>query len=218
MTKCPRCVQRIHRAAESCPHCGFVIAEVDQLFGGGQVRVAALCDAAGALRAKERKRMRLLMNDFENRFPQLFFAVYLGAFEEASHLRQFGFWLLNRGEFVDVEKTRSNAGGILLTLDVAGKSAGLSYGYGLQPFLKEKDTFAALSCGHPLFLQGQYLRGIEMVLQRLEAILVRQSKRAAKNPAAFQETSLEQATPLKPERGLSELLRLRRAATEVREP
>ena len=187
MSKCPRCVQRIHRSAVVCPHCGFDMSDVDILFGEDNVRLAALTDAAGVLRAKERKDVRLLMNEFERRFPQLFFGVYLGAFEEVSHLRQFGFWLLNRGSFVDVEDSRSNECGILLSVDVAGKAAGLSYGYALHPFLDEDDTFAALSAGHPFFLQGQYFKGIEMVIKKLDSILRRRSKKAGKGAVEYEE-------------------------------
>ena len=191
MTKCPRCVQRIHRSAVGCPHCGFDMKDVDLLFGDEDVRVAAFSDLAGALRAKERKATRLMMNDFESRFPQLFFSVYIGAFEEVAHLRQFGFWLLNRGAFVDVEVSRPNACGILLSIDVNGKAAGITYGYNLHPFLDEDDTFAALSAGHPLFLQGLYFKGIEAVMQKIERILIRRSKKAHKDPSLFQEESTE---------------------------
>ncbi len=168
--------------------------DVDQLFGSDDVRVAALSDAAGALRAKERKEMRLMMNDFERAFPQLFFSVYIAAFDEVSHLRQFGFWLLNRGAFVDVEVSRPNACGILLTIDVSGKAAGLTYGYALHPFLDEDDTFAALSVGHPLFLQGQYLKGTEMVMRKLRSTLIRRSKWANKDPSRYQEEQSSEGT------------------------
>lgn len=161
--------------------------DVDLLFGADDVRLAALSDAAGVLRAKERKEVRLLMNEFERRFPQLFFAVYIGAFEEVSHLRQFGFWLLNRGAFVDVEVSRPNACGVLLSIDVSGKAAGLTYGYSLHPFLDEDDTFSALSIGHPYFLQGQYYKGIENVLRKLDRTLARRAKRAKKDPSRYQE-------------------------------
>lgn len=171
----------------ACPHCGFEMSDADSLFGEDDVRLAALSDAAGVLRAKERKQMRLLMNEFESRFPQLFFAVYLGAFEEVSHLRQFGFWLLNRGAFVDVEVSRPNACGILLCVDVSGKAAGLSYGYTLHPFLNEDDTFGALSSGHPFFLQGQYLQGIDAVMRKLAGTLKRRSKKAKRDPSRFEE-------------------------------
>lgn len=178
MTKCPRCVQRIHRSAVTCPHCGFDIADVDAVYGAENVRLEVLSDAAGLLRAKERKQMRLLIKEFERVFPQLFFSVYLGAFEEKSQLRQFGFWLLNRGAFVDVEVSRPNECGILLTVDAVGKTAGLTYGYALHPFLDEEVTFKALSAGHPFLLQGMYYKGIEAILKRLSLSLRRRSRRA----------------------------------------
>jgi len=83
---------------------------------------------------------------------------------------------------------------VLLSIDVSGKAAGLTYGYSLQPFLDEDDTFAALSVGHPLFLQGQYFKGIEMVMNKLEGTLIRRSKRAKKDPARFQEEEAAEGT------------------------
>ncbi|MDP0492451.1 MAG: hypothetical protein Q7Q71_15500 [Verrucomicrobiota bacterium JB023] len=162
------------------------MADVDALFGDEDVRLAALSDAAGVLRAKERKQVRLAMNEFERRFPQLFFAIYVGAFEEVSHLRQFGFWLLNRGAFVDVEVSRPNEYGVLLTIDVAGKAAGLTYGYSLAPFLDEDVTFTALTMGHPFLIQGQYLRAIEAVMKRLERTLKSRSRKAARSPEKYE--------------------------------
>ena len=143
--KCPRCVQRVHRSAMQCPHCGFEIGEVDRIFGSQEVRVTCLTDAAGVLRKNERAAARKMLGDFQRKFPQLFFAVYFGSFKELPSLRQFGFWLMNRGAFEDVEVSRPNEAGILLSVDVAGKSAGITYGYALQPFLDEEVTFKALS-------------------------------------------------------------------------
>lgn len=183
--KCPRCVQRVHRAAEQCPHCGFELEEADRVFGAQEVRLTCLTDAAGVLRKRERETARRLLVDFQRRFPQLFFAVYFGTFREMSCLRQFGFWLLNRGAFEDVEVSRPNEAGILLSVDVGGKSAGISYGYNLQPFLTEDTTFRSLSAAHPYFLQEQYLRAIEVVGERLSKTLRRQARRARRDPDSY---------------------------------
>ena len=94
--KCPRCVQRVHRMARQCPHCGFGIGDVDKVFGDEDVRVGTLTDAAGVLRKGERVATRRMLRRFQNRFPQLFFGIYFGTFKELPGLRQFGFWLLNR--------------------------------------------------------------------------------------------------------------------------
>lgn len=184
--KCPRCVQRVHRAAIQCPHCGFEVTAADEVFGAGNVRVKCLTDAAGVLRRRERDAVRRLLVDFQRRFPQLFFAVYYGSFKELPSLRQFGFWLLNRGAFADVDVRRPNEAGILLSVDVGGKSAGISYGYMLQPFLDDDTTFRALSAAHPFFLQGQYLRATEVVVERLSKTLGRQARRAKRDPEPFE--------------------------------
>lgn len=205
--KCPRCVQRVHRSAMQCPHCGFTLADVDRVFGAQEVRVQTLTDAAGVLRKKEREQARRLLSEFQRKFPQLFFAVYYGTFKELPSLRQFGFWLLNRGAFEDVEVSRPNEAGILLSVDVGGKSAGITFGYGLQPFLEEEDTFKALSAAHPYFLQGQYLRATEVVMRRLRKALARSSRRARRDPESF-ERSLP---PIPADDGSNEVLERIRA-------
>ena len=67
--KCPRCVQRVHRIARQCPHCGFSIADVDQIFGEDDVRLGTLTDAAGVLRKRERLALRRTLRSFESTFP-----------------------------------------------------------------------------------------------------------------------------------------------------
>lgn len=184
--KCPRCVQRVHRSARQCPHCGFAISDVDEIFGAQDVRLKCLTDAAGVLKKKERVAARQLLDRFQNKFPQLFFAVYFGSFKELPSLRQFGFWLLNRGAFEDVEVSRPNEAGILLSVDVSGKSAGITYGYVLQPYLDDDLTFKALSAGHPFFLQGQWLKATEVVMKRMSKTLIKQARRAKRHPEAFE--------------------------------
>ena len=210
--KCPRCVQRVHRAAVQCPHCGFELREADEVFGAQEVRLKCLTDAAGVLRKRERETARRLLVDFQRKFPQLFFAVYFGTFRELSSLRQFGFWLLNRGAFEDVDVNRPNEAGILLSVDVGGKSAGISFGYQLQPFLTEDSTFRALSAAHPYFLQEQYLRSLEIVVERLTKTLRRQARRAKRDPESF--TPEESVS----EDGKGEMLERIRANHRAKEP
>ena len=184
--KCPRCVQRIHRMARQCPHCGFSIVDVDRVFGEDDVRLGTLTDAAGVLRKKERVALLRMLRNFESTFPQLFFGIYFGTFRELPSLRQFGFWLLNRGAFEDVDVSRPNEAGILLSVDVGGKSAGITYGYSLQPFLDDEATFKAVSAAHPYFLQGQWMKASEVVIRKISKTLGRQARRVRRDPEAFQ--------------------------------
>ena len=183
--KCPRCVQRIHRAASSCPHCGFTIEHADELFGVDDVVLQKFTDAAGVLRMKEREPMRKLLEKFESKFPQLFVSVYIGAFEELQSLRQFGFWLLNRAAFSDVDLERPNENGILIVIDVKAKSVGITFGYSLMPYLNERSTFEALSAAHPSLLQSEYLGALRLMISRLEKTLKRGWRQVRRNPESI---------------------------------
>ena len=184
--KCPRCVQLIHRGAETCPHCGFSLAEADERFGRGEVRAHRLEDGAGLMRSVERRRIEASMLAFERRFPQLFFAVHTGRPKGRSDVRQFGFWYLNRAAFVDVGVERPNECGILLAIDPDAKSAGMTWGYRLDPFLGEKDTFHLLSRAHAYWVEGRYSEGIARILLQLTRLLKKRARQARRDPERFE--------------------------------
>lgn len=191
--KCPRCVQRIHRAAANCPHCGFTIADADARFGDEEVSLRCLTDAAGILRRGERERVEVAMERISRRFPQVFVAVYTGALGEVSNIRQFGFWLLNRSAFEDLPPDKPNEAGILLTIDPESKAAGIVFGYLLDPFLEEGDTFECLSRAHAYWLEERYADGVIKLLTHLEGILQRRSRQARRDPETFQRKVLPPA-------------------------
>lgn len=157
----------------------------DEVFGADDVSLDKFTDAAGIIRMKEREPMRKILERFEARFPQLFVSIYLGAFEELESLRQFGFWMLNRAAYVDVDLERPNENGILIVVDVNAKNAGITFGYALLPYLDEDSAFAALAAGHPSFLQGHYLEAIATVIQKLEGTLIKGWKKVKKDPESI---------------------------------
>lgn len=183
--KCPRCVQQIHRAAASCPHCGFHIADSDARFGREEVHLRCLSDTAGILRRGDRQRVEAAMEKITRRFPQLFVAVYTGSLGEVANIRQFGFWLLNRSAFEDVPLQKPNEAGILLTIDPESKAAGIVFGYLLDPFLEESDTFDCLSRAHAYWLEERYADGILKALLHLDGILAKRSRQARRDPDHF---------------------------------
>lgn len=184
--KCPRCVQRIHRSASQCPHCGFAMRDLDDQYGAGEVRLRRLSDAAGVLRMKERRKAERWFDQFETSFPQLFFSVYYGALDGRSNIRQFGMWLLNHGAYEDVDITKPNDGGILLVVDVNSKVATISFGYLLDFYLTEDETFRILSKAHPDLLQGNHLKALEVVIKKLTFILKKKSRQARRNTEHFE--------------------------------
>ncbi len=191
--KCPRCVQRIHRAAGSCPQCGFSIADADQRFGSEELSLRSLTDGAGILRRGDRGRVEAEMERISRRFPQVFVAIYTGSLGEVANLRQFGFWLLNRSAFTDVPVEKPNEAGILLTIDPDSKAAGMVFGYLLDPYLEESDTFDCLSRAHAYWLEGRYADGIIRALKHLDHVLGKRSRQARRDPEHFQRKVLPPA-------------------------
>ena len=145
-----------------------------------------LSDTAGVLRMPERRKAEKWFDRFEANFPQLFFSVYYGALDDVSNIRQFGMWLLNRGAYEDVDLTRPNEGGILLVVDVNTKTAFMTFGYRLDFYLTEKDTFRILSKAHPHLLKGEHSKALKMVVTHLSVVLRKRSRRANRNPAKYQ--------------------------------
>jgi hypothetical protein len=184
--KCPRCVQRIHRAAAACPHCGFCITDADGMFGEGEVKLRSLTDAAGIFRRNERDRIEDALDRIGELFPQLFVAVYTGGLGEMGNLRQFGFWLLNRGVFEDVPVEKPNEAGILYVIDPDSKAAGMSFGYLLDPFFEEQDSFECLSRAHAYWLEGRYAEGLVKSLDQLEKLLRKRCRQVRRDPEKYE--------------------------------
>lgn len=184
--KCPRCVQRIHRAASICPHCSFSLGDADELYGDGEVKLRSLTDAAGIFRKQERERLEKVMARIGAEFPQIFVAVYTGTLGELGNMRQFGFWLLNRGIFEDVPAEKPNEAGVLFVIDPETKAAGLSFGYLLDPFLEERDTFDCLSRGHSYWLEERYADGLLKAFSYFEKLLKKRSSQARRDPEKYE--------------------------------
>lgn len=175
--RCPRCVQKIHRGAETCPRCGFALSCADAAFDQHPQLLPALADRAGWLRLAERRRVQKAMDRFSTRFPDVFFAVYTGIFRDHESLRIAAFWLLNRVRFDNPDDIPNNSA-VLLVIDVERKAATMSYGYHLEPYLNEEDTFTCLSKAHQPWLEARYDAGIVALIAALEKILMRKSRQA----------------------------------------
>jgi hypothetical protein len=161
------------------------MADADARFGREDVVMRLLTDQAGIFRHGERGRVERALERMALRFPQLFVAVFTGSHGEVSRLRQFGFWLLNRAAFEDLAADKPNEAGILLTIDPESKAAGIFFGYLLDPYLDERDTFECLSRAHAYWLEELYTDGVLRVLAHLEVILKKRSRQARRDPEHF---------------------------------
>lgn len=163
-----------------------MLGDADERFGSEDVRLRCLTDSAGILRRGDRPRVEAAMEKISRRFPQLFVAIFTGSLGEVANIRQFGFWLLNRAAFEDVPVQKPNEAGILITIDPESKAAGIVFGYLLDPFLEESDTFECLSRAHAYWLEGRYGEGLLRCLDHLDGILRKRSRQARRDPEHFQ--------------------------------
>ncbi len=126
------------------------------------------------------------MEKIGRRFPQIFVAVYTGSLGEVANIRQFGFWLLNRAAFEDVPVEKPNEAGILITIDPESKAASIAFGYLLDPYLEESDTFECLSRAHSHWLDGRFADGIVKALKHLDSVLTKRCRQARRDPEKFE--------------------------------
>ncbi len=161
------------------------MTDLDSRYGDEDVQLSCLTDRSGLLRNAERDRVKAAMSCFNKRFPQFFLAIHTSSLGEISQLRQFGFWLLNHAAFEDVSIEQPNEAGILLTLDPESRAAGVVFGYKLDPFLDEEDTFECLSRAHAYWLEGRYADGMIKFTQHLESVLKKRCEHARRDPEYF---------------------------------
>lgn len=183
--KCPRCTQWLAPGAGDCPHCGFSLTVMDEVFGDDAVLLDRVTDAAGVLSHIEMERMTTALEQFEQRFPQLFAAVYCSALPPQTSLRQFGFWLLNRAAVCDLEATRPNENGVLFILDTHGRSAALVPGYFLECYLDGNDQQRVLEAARRDFQRSQWAAGIVAALHEMMRRLRRRAAEAGRSPERF---------------------------------
>jgi uncharacterized membrane protein YgcG len=156
------------------------------MFGSGDVKLRSLTDAAGLFRRDDRDRLESEMERFGVMFPQMFLAVYTGSLGEVANLRQFGFWLLNRGVFEDVAVDKPNEAGVLIVIDPDSKAAGMTFGYLLDPFFEEQDSFECLSRAHAHWLEGRYAEGILRSIRHLHKVLRKRCRQVRRDPEKYE--------------------------------
>ncbi len=172
---CLRCLQRIHRGANDCPHCDFslpvLLAELDD----AQLAGPCLCDSAGALKARERRSLNHLLERFRYQFPQALVTVHFETLPFEADLRERAFYLQNCYQCSDSDLPPEQS--LTILLDMEKKEITMCYGYAFEEMLSEQVTFDLLVKTHPYLLQSQYLRAIKVLLNAIAKVFRRKGKR-----------------------------------------
>ncbi len=133
---CPRCRTPISPGQNSCCNCAFSASFLHNCLGNQWVRLERITDVAQCLSLKESRLIEVCLDDFERRFPQAFFAAYLGILPHNLSVSELGFWLLNQGAFNTRSVSRRNDFGLVMVVDPSAKAVGITLGYALERFFE----------------------------------------------------------------------------------
>jgi len=137
-----------------------------------------LMDAAHSLTAEGQAAVSARMDAFESQFPQLYFSTYIDALPDDTSLREFGFWLLNRAAVGSIDFSRPNENGILLIIDMNGRSAGLTVGYFLEEHLGRTVLDRSLAVARGAWARGHFHEGIIECIDHLAFALRKRARTA----------------------------------------
>jgi hypothetical protein len=62
----------------------------------------------------------------------------------------------------------------------------MTFGYLLDPFLEEQDSFDCLSRAHAYWLEGRYTEGLVKCLSQLRKLLKKRSRQARRDPERYE--------------------------------
>lgn len=165
--KCPSCGNVLATPEPRCPHCKLSLQRLDIKFGTVPRHSRYLSDRSGRLALNEMHALRGALRRFEKKFPQVLLSVFVGELARGASVSEYAFWLANRARFSSVHKTYADNFDMLLVIDVVGKAASLTTGYGLERHIAEEDLQAALDEISPRLRHGRIAEGIRGCVQFL---------------------------------------------------
>jgi uncharacterized membrane protein YgcG len=180
--KCPRCHSQVQPNAELCEFCGFNSSVLCSKLGDHWVRLDRLTDPANCLRLGERRKLESSLDEFERRFPQVFFAVYFGVLPQGFSSSEVAFWLLNHAAFGTQEITKRNEYGVVLVVDPSASTASFGLGYAIEMMASEIKAERILRLMSPHLLKGDYGRAVQTAINQLDKALRKIGKSSPRDP------------------------------------
>lgn len=142
--KCPSCLNPLDAPAPVCPHCRFSLQRLDTKFGFVPAHSRFLTDRTGQLPLDEMTQLRAMLRLFQTKFPQSTLSVFITELARGTSVSEYAFWMANRAKFSAGDKTLGNNFSLLLVVDLAGQTAALTVGYGMERYVSEQDLKSIL--------------------------------------------------------------------------
>ena len=179
---CPRCGITSPDATAACASCGFSLGGIDCRLGSHSVIINRLVDTQHLLRLRDTGRLESLLDEFERRFPQAFFTVFLGVLPRGVTTSEGGFWLLNHGVRTCQGIVRSNQYGLALVIDPSTHEASLSLGYEIEALISTVQARELLRKASAALWHGDHSRAVTLVVKGVDKLLRKGAKSRRRPP------------------------------------
>lgn len=117
---------------------------LDSKFGFVPAHSRFLTDRTGQLPLDEMNQLRAVLRLFQTKFPQSLFSIFITELPRGTSVTEYAFWMANRAKFSSGEKINEENFNLLLLVDLPGRAAALTVGYGLEPYVSEQDLKSIL--------------------------------------------------------------------------
>lgn len=143
----------------------------DRAYGVPPALHKPVTDPRRTLSGFARRRVLRKVAQLEHRYPQLELAVLLLDVPKQTPMSAYAFWLFNRGQLSSaVEKGGENRL-VMLLIDLESERAAAMTGYGLEPFLHQRQLEMCVTRFTQLATRGGLAEAIDGFLSELEVQL-----------------------------------------------
>lgn len=172
MIECPYCRTALTEDTPVCPGCKLELRTAKRVLGPApRLNPQGVTDFSGCLSANEEKRIVKAVAAFQERFPQSRLAIVLKSFASEFPLGAQLFWLFNTAGLASEDSKGGKNRDLLVGIDTNKNSAGLTIGYGLEPFLGQDALDHLMQLAVPKLEQGEHALGVLEIITGLSLLM-----------------------------------------------
>jgi len=170
--QCPYCRTPLTETTPACPKCSLDLDRASAVMGPvPRLSALGITDFTETLKPRDEKRLHRTIREFHLRFPQSRVAVVFSRFDSKFPLAAHLFWLFNTAPVSGESCKRGDNRDLLIGIDPDRRLAGLTVGYGLEPFLDQDALDRALELARPHLEKDDFPAAVLTILNALSRLM-----------------------------------------------
>ncbi|MFM1560190.1 MAG: hypothetical protein ACKJSK_12825 [Roseibacillus sp.] len=172
MIECPYCRTALTEDTPVCPQCKLELLSAKRVLGPApRLNHQGVSDFSNCITPREEKRLVCAIDNFQERFPQTRLAVVFKAFSPEIPLGTQLFWLFNTAGLASEGSKQGKNRDILIGINTSKSEAGLTIGYGLEPFLGQDALDHVMQFAVPSMQSGEHAKGVHEIIRGLSLLM-----------------------------------------------